>query len=186
MPLSSRSACSPCLLDRSENGVCPPGTRFGDTAFPAWPKVRWEFIIRRIGFCTVVFLLNSRDFELVLARELGRFGSILGLRGVCANKPGAFVSGVSFAGCGFFLIHLAHHWALTTASWLPWALGLTWAALEAHTPRETRCAAWLLSAVLALQILPGHFQLAFETQICVLIMIGWSFFQNRRRCGGRV
>lgn len=108
-------------------------------------------------------------------------GAYWAARQIGSNRTGAWLSGISFAGCGFFLIHLPHYWAYTTGSWIPWALGLTWSALHLEArPAQIR-AGLRLSAVLALQLLPGHFQLAFETQIAVLLLIAWSFFESPRR-----
>ncbi len=78
---------------------------------------------------------------------------------------GAALSGFVFATSGIFVIHLSHHWSYTTASWMPWAWGLAW--LVSRGEGTTRTAA-LLAASLAIQILPGHFQFAFITQVGVI------------------
>ncbi|HEY2156937.1 MAG TPA: hypothetical protein VGH33_15010, partial [Isosphaeraceae bacterium] len=78
-----------------------------------------------------------------------------------ASVGGSVVSGIAWGTCGFFLVHLPHHWGATTASWMPWAWGLAW-SIATGTCRP-RAALWL-AAVLTLQLLPGHFPLAFITQ----------------------
>jgi hypothetical protein len=84
-----------------------------------------------------------------------------------ASPRGATVAGLAWATCGFFLIHLTHQWGATTASWMPWAWGLTWMASRGEGGRRTPL--WLV-AVLTLQVLPGHFQLAFITQVTAVIV----------------
>ena len=50
---------------------------------------------------------------------------------------------------------------------MPWAWGLAWQVTRGEGSRQTAC---LLAGVLALQILPGHFQMAFVTEVGVLIL----------------
>jgi hypothetical protein len=38
-----------------------------------------------------------------------------------------------------------------------------------------------LSAVLVLQLFPGHFQIAFLTQVSIILMVGWSLFETALR-----
>ncbi len=88
-----------------------------------------------------------------------------------ATAGGSVVAGIAWGTCGFFLVHLPHHWGATTASWMPWAWGLAWSiAAGTCRPRAALC----LAAVLTLQILPGHFQLAFITQAttCLVALAG--------------
>lgn len=93
---------------------------------------------------------------------------------------GAALAGLCWGASGFFLIHLPHHWASMTASWMPWALGLGWSII---TGRGDWRAPWALAVVLALQVLPGHFQLAFCTQVCLLGMALWALVERPE--GGR-
>jgi hypothetical protein len=94
----------------------------------------------------------------------------------CVRRMGSSLGAGAFAGfvwatCGFFVIHITHQWGYTSASWMPWAWGLAWTLLRGNCSRRT----WLaLAAVLAIQVLPGHFQLAFITQTTVLLIGGWS------------
>ena len=85
--------------------------------------------------------------------------------------------------CGFFLIHLAHPWGYTTGCWMPWAWGLGW-SLIAPGAAARPAYPFLLALVLVLQLLPGHFQLAFLTQCGLVLMIVWAAverFRVRRR-----
>jgi hypothetical protein len=89
-----------------------------------------------------------------------------------ASPAGSVLSGWSWATSGFFVIHLPHQWGYTTASWMPWIWGLGWTILRggggSNAPR------WLMAA-LAIQLLPGHFQLAFITQVGLVVLsaVGW-------------
>jgi hypothetical protein len=96
---------------------------------------------------------------------------------------GAALAGFSWATCGFYLIHLPHHWAATTGSWMPWAWGLAWMSLRGQG-RHSRWAPWALAVVLTLQVLPGHFQLGFITQVSVLAM-SLAALTERRAGDGR-
>jgi len=78
---------------------------------------------------------------------------------------GSVLAGFTWATSGFFLIHLPHQWAYTGGSWMPWAWGLAWTLVSGKGCWRTP---WALAAVLAIQILPGHFQLAFCTEVGVL------------------
>jgi hypothetical protein len=93
------------------------------------------------------------------------------------SPQGAGLTAIAFAGSGFFVIHLPHPWGYTTGSWLPWALGLGWSILDAPSFRRARTY-YLLSVVLVMQVLPGHFQLAFMTQFALLLMAGWSLLET--------
>ena len=101
----------------------------------------------------------------------------------CAQRMGATCHAGAFAGFvfatgGFFLIHITHQWGYTSASWMPWAWGLAWTLIRGNRTRRT----WLaLAAVLAVQMLPGHFQLAFITQTTVLLIGLWSVVDGSLR-----
>ncbi|WP_145267507.1 hypothetical protein [Tautonia plasticadhaerens] len=117
--------------------------------------------------------------SMVLHVLWGGLGARWAARRFGASEAGAVLSGVSWGASGFFLIHLPHQWAYTVGSWTPWAWGLGWSILSGSSGRK---APWLLSAVLAVQILPGHFQLAFCTQVGLLAMAAGSVLSG---VGGR-
>lgn len=90
-----------------------------------------------------------------------------------ARKFGAGLWGSALAGfvwpaSGFYWIHLPHHWGYATGSWMPWVWGLGWTVLRGTGGRRH---GWLLALTLAIQVLPGHFQMAFITQVGLLVMI---------------
>ncbi len=95
---------------------------------------------------------------------------------------GSTLTAFAWSTCGFFMVHLAHPWGYTTGSWIPWALGLAWLslsrvatnALDQAPPRGPRLPALWLSVALVLQILPGHFQIAFITHVTIGLMIVWT------------
>src|SRR5262249_21006161 len=80
---------------------------------------------------------------------------------------GSALAGWSWAASGFFVIHLPHQWGYTAGSWMPWVWGLGWTVLRGEGRRTTP---WLLSAALAIQLLPGPFQLAFITQVGLVLL----------------
>ena len=107
-------------------------------------------------------------------------------RGLGIGPWGSCVSGLAWTASGFFLIHLTHQWAAATACWTPWILGLGWRILVVRVSQdrgwndasgwrsglESRLAV-LLALAVALQITPGHFQLAFQTLIGLGLMAVW-------------
>ena len=102
----------------------------------------------------------------------GGLGTYWAARRLHVSRAGSALAAGSWSMCGFFLIHLAHPWGYTTGCWMPWAWGLAWRSL-APARSLPKIAPLLLSVVLVLQVLPGHFQLAFVTQFCILLSIFW-------------
>ena len=126
--------------------------------------------------------------SLVLHTLWGGLGAFWAARRMGVSGVGSALAAFAWSSSGFFLIHLAHPWGYTNGSWMPWAWGLGWSIL---TPggRIPRMAPFLLSLVLVLQVLPGHFQLAFQTQVTLGLMVLWAILGRwiadlRRRRGG--
>jgi len=67
---------------------------------------------------------------------------------------------------GWFPARCCLEWAILTGAYLPWNL---WLLLRAQR-RADRWSGWLIAPSLALQLLAGHFHLAFIT---LLVMAGW-------------
>ena len=95
----------------------------------------------------------------------GAFGAAWLARSLDVSEPGSVLTGFVWATSGFFLIHLPHQWAYTVGSWMPWAWGLAWRLGRTDNPGRLTLG---LAAVLAVQVLPGHFQLAFVTEVGVI------------------
>jgi hypothetical protein len=112
---------------------------------------------------TVIATMTS----LVLHTVWGALGANWAARRFGTSEIGAALAGFVWATCGFFLIHMSHQWAYTVGSWMPWAWGLAWQVSRGEGSRRTPL---LLAAVLSLQVLPGHFQLAFETEVGCLAL----------------
>ena len=102
----------------------------------------------------------------------GGLGAFWAARRLNISSAGSALAAFSWSMCGFFLIHLAHQWGYTTGSWMPWAWGLAWCCFCSPGPFRS-VAPFLLSLVLVLQVLPGHFQLAFMTQFGILLTLSW-------------
>jgi hypothetical protein len=119
--------------------------------------------------------------SLVLHTLWSGLGASWAARRFGASRGASALAGFVWAASGFFLIHITHQWAYTAGSWMPWAWGLAWMLARGQGTRRT----WLvLAAVLALQVLPGHFQLAFITQATVLVMTFWGLIDRGRDVGG--
>jgi hypothetical protein len=105
--------------------------------------------------------------SLVLHTLWGSAGAYWCARRFGASRVGSALTGFSWSTCGFFAIHLTHQWGYTTGSWMPWAWGLAWSVLQGGGRRQP----FWLALVVAVQLLPGHFQLAFCTQVGVVVLV---------------
>ena len=105
--------------------------------------------------------------SLVFHTLLGTFGAYWTARRFGVSEVGAALNGFAWSACGFFWIHLSHQWSYTTACWMPWAWGLAWTSLGQKPGRSP----FWLALVIALQLLPGHFQLAFITQVGIALIV---------------
>lgn len=105
--------------------------------------------------------------SLVLHTLLGAAGTYWAARRFEVSPAGSALAAFAWSASGFFVIHLPHQWGYTVGSWMPWAWGLAW--LVAQGRGGTRVPL-LLAAVLAIQVLPGHFQLAFCTEVGVVLL----------------
>ncbi|MBI3463477.1 MAG: hypothetical protein HY000_10530 [Planctomycetes bacterium] len=136
---------------------------------------------------------TAYSLNIVLHHLLAGWFAYLCGREFGLRRWGATLTGLVFAGNGFFIIHFPHQWSYTTGCWMPLAVALAWRAMgraegggqraesrnaecpmrnaeSAGSARSRLRAALLLALVLAVQMLAGHFQLAFYTQIIVLLM----------------
>ncbi|MBV8488313.1 MAG: hypothetical protein JO161_08540, partial [Planctomycetaceae bacterium] len=111
--------------------------------------------------------------SLVLHTLLGSIGGWWAARQFGVSQLGSGLAGLVYATCGFFLIHMPHPWGYTTGSWLPWAWGLAWLILTSESERQAE-RMLLLSLILVLQILPGHFQVAFMTMVGIALLSLWG------------
>lgn len=105
--------------------------------------------------------------SLVFHTAWAALGAFWAARRFGSSPAGAALGGFAWSTCGFFMIHLPHQWGYTTGSWMPWAWGLAWPLARGDGSWRTAAG---LAAVLTIQVLPGHFQLAFCTQFGVLII----------------
>ncbi len=82
------------------------------------------------------------------------------------SRPAATLAAIVFVGQGFFIAHLTDPWSYTTGCWLPLVVLAVWRWVDAGDWR------WLmaLSPILGIQLLAGHFQLAFYTHVVVILL----------------
>lgn len=116
--------------------------------------------------------------SLVLHTLWGSLGASWTARRFGVSPVGSALSGFAFATSGFFYVHLSHQWGATTGCWMPWAWGMAWRVLTSDRPG--RSAVWL-SVILTLQMLPGHYQLAFVTQVGVVVLAAVGLLGRSRR-----
>ena len=102
----------------------------------------------------------------------GGLGAYWAARRMEISPMGGALAAFAWTTSGFFLVHLAHPWGYTTGCWMPWAWGLGASLLGAGSGAKPAYP-YLLALVLALQLLPGHFQLAFLTECGLLAMVVW-------------
>ncbi len=105
--------------------------------------------------------------SLIAHTLFGAYGAAWGARRWGVSPWGSVFAAIAWSCSGFFIAHIPHQWGYSTASWLPWAWGVCPLVLSGNKKGR---AAIALAAILALQTLPGHFQIAFYTQISVLLI----------------
>jgi hypothetical protein len=115
--------------------------------------------------------------SLVLHTLWGGLGTYWAARRLGVLTGGSVLAAFTWSACGFFFIHLAHPWGYTTGCWMPWALGLSWSMLRMGRHAGSG-SPFLLSLVLVLQLLPGHFQLAFQTELMIGLLIAWAAIER--------
>jgi hypothetical protein len=110
--------------------------------------------------------------SLVLHTLWGGLGTWWAARKFGVSPMGSGLAAFVFSASGFFVIHMPHPWGYTTGCWMPWAWGMAWSILcSARLRLALRL--FVLSLILVLQLLPGHFQLAFLTQVGIVLMLAW-------------
>ncbi len=114
--------------------------------------------------------------SLVLHTLWGALGAWWAARRFGVSPIGSSLAALAFSASGFFVIHMPHPWGYTVGSWMPWAWGLAWSLLNEPRVKLARSIAFL-GLALVLQVLPGHFQLAFVTQSGIMLMLCWSVIE---------
>ena len=102
---------------------------------------------------------------------LGGLGAFVLARRFGGSVHGGVLAAIAWGMSGFAVIHLSHQWAYTAGAWMPWTWMLAWRIVRGQTGMRTTLA---LAAILALQVLPGHFQIAFITQVGALTLALWA------------
>lgn len=130
------------LVAESQTGAFYPPNLL---AYRLW-DVNTAYLVVQIFHYVLAFL-----FSVLLGRALGL---------------SAFAS--VFAGLvyvyGWFPAHITHEWAILTGAWMPAAI---WCVEKLIASGSWRYAGGL-ALVLAMQMLPGHFHVAFMTQVLLL------------------
>ena len=103
----------------------------------------------------------------------GALGAYWAARRIGISRTGSALAAFCWTTCGLLPVHLAHPWGYTTGCWMPWAWGLG-LSLIGRGRAAKPAYPFLLALVLALQLLPGHFQLAFLTECGLVLMVVWS------------
>jgi len=122
---------------------------------------------------------TAYTLSLVIHTLWGGLGVLWAAGRLGVSRMGSALAAFAWSTSGFFLIHLAHPWGYTTGSWMPWAFGLAWSILMPGRALRP----WpplFLSVALVLQVLPGHFQLAFQTQFGIALMVVWAAVEQGR------
>ena len=107
---------------------------------PAIAAFRWDFLLHRL---------------------LGALLAYASIRGLGLRPLGAWVATLALFGGGFAVGHLDHQWAVLAVVWL---LPAVWATQQ-WLLFGRRTALLALPLILALQLLIGHFQIAFMTLV---------------------
>ena len=148
------------------------------------------------------FVVNLLIHMIMAALSAYFAARVMGLRPL-----GAWLCGFVFFAGDFFTVHAPHQWAYMSGSWFPVVLMITWKILQLGASgdrdldgqekqrsfseygylkskqlfrghSQTVLFTLLLSGSLACQMLTGHFQLAFITQVMMFLITGFSVFQR--------
>jgi hypothetical protein len=166
-----RQGRAPTWTNQLCSGVPLAGTALdpvGLAAFSVLPTTA------ALDLFVVVLLLIAAHGAYGLARRLG------------ADRPGAILAGVAFAGSGYIACQLKHLGIVSTIVWLPVGLALIDRALDGDAPITLARRALFMAAfglVFAEQVLCGFPQSAY---ICALVYGGFALFRaiaDRRRPG---
>jgi len=151
------------VLAESQTGVFYPL----HLAMYSWLEVNTAYSLSHVLHYVLAFV-----FTVGFARRFG------------LSMTGACLAGLVFV-YGWFPSRSCWEWAITGGAWLPAAL---WAVEGLLQTRRWRCAG-LLSLILATQMLAGHFQLAWITQLVLVIYVPcrlWWIPVEGSRVTGRV
>jgi len=120
-----------------------------------------------------------RAFGVFIALQLGLAGVsmyILG-RTIGANRPGAFLAGITFQFSGFLIVSVVHPMIVAAASWLPLLLALVNLTVRRarFLGQERATLPWaLLGAIaLGLHILAGHAEATYFTLLVMGLFGAW-------------
>jgi len=132
-------------IAESQTGVCYP---------PDLLAYRWLSLTTAYNTIQISHYLFAFVGAWFLARRLG------------AGSGGALLAATSFA-YGWFPPRICLEWAIVTGAYLPWAM---WCA-ESYLQQPRRRFLLGLCVLLTLQMLAGHFQLAFITQLLLVVYV---------------
>ena len=121
---------------------------------PYWPLYRW-------------LSLNSAYNATILGHYTWAFLGCFWLARRFRLSPSAALFAALVYTYSWFPPRVSLEWAIVGGAWLPWAVGCAENWLQSGRGR------WLatLAVVLALQLLAGHFLLAFLTQLTLLVFV---------------
>ena len=109
---------------------------------------------------------NAYVINMILHHALAAWFAYLCARGFGLSQSASLLAAVVFMGQGFFVVNLQRPWSYTAGCWLPLAVLGAW--------RWLKHGAWtwwfVISVTLALQVFAGHFQIAFQTVLIVLLL----------------
>jgi hypothetical protein len=120
---------------------------------------------------SLVFTEAAYTISLVGHVLFGSVGAYLLARRFGGSARGGTLAAIAWGMSGFAVIHLSHQWAYTAGAWMPWAWMAAWKIARGEGRFRSTLA---LAAILSLQVLPGHFQIAFITQVGVMTLALWA------------
>lgn len=125
------------------------------------------------------------NYSIILNFFLSGFFFFLYARSINLGTFASFISGFSFAFCGFFVTHLKHTNMIYAACWLP----LLFFLVEMWFKKGNFLYPVLCGLVFGVQILAGHFQIAYysilATSIYLVFRFGSRVFLNSTNTKGK-
>lgn len=132
-------------IAESQTGVCYP---------PDLAAYRWLSVTTAYNTLQIVHYILAFVGTWLLAKKLG------------CSFCGALLAALSFV-YGWFPPRICLEWAIVTGAYLPWVMWCAESFLQEHRHRYL----FGLCLLLALQLLAGHFHLAFLTQLTLAVYV---------------
>jgi len=160
------------------NGALPLWNPYIFGGFPSFAEGQGGFFYP-LNMLLFYFLnpVAAYNYSVILNFFLAGLFMFVYVRNMGVGMFASLVSSVVFMFSGFFIAHLKHINMLNTACWIP----LLFFLIEIFFTKKKLVFLLLAGAVFSLQVLAGHFQIAFYSAIAFSLYFLFRFFTSEGR-----